>query len=159
MRDTRPRCGQTGLSNRPIPTVDAMTYAGDLTPTEAWELLDRDPRAVLVDVRSEAEWMFVGVPDVTAVGRKLVTVEWNHWPSGRRNDSFLAQLADAGVQDGPVVFICRSGQRSRGAATVATDAGIAPAYNVRDGFEGQLDDEDHRGNGGWRACGLPWRQS
>jgi rhodanese-related sulfurtransferase len=136
-----------------------MTYAGDLTPTEAWELLDRDPEAVLVDVRSEAEWMFVGVPDVSPLGKKLVTVQWNLWPSGTRNERFLEQLADAGVTAGPVVFICRSGQRSAGAASVATTAGIGPSYNVSDGFEGQIDHEHHRGNGGWRANGLPWRQS
>jgi rhodanese-related sulfurtransferase len=139
--------------------VEPMTYAGDLTPTEAWELLHREPEAVLVDVRSEAEWMFVGVPDVTELGKKLVTVQWNHWPSGTRNPQFLQELTDAGVSEGPVVFICRSGVRSQGAATVATAAGISPSYNVRDGFEGQIDEHDHRGNGGWRASGLPWRQS
>ncbi|HEU4513640.1 MAG TPA: rhodanese-like domain-containing protein [Nocardioidaceae bacterium] len=136
-----------------------MTYAGDLSPTEAWELLDRDPEAVLVDVRSEAEWMFVGVPDVTDLGKKLVTVQWNLWPEGTRNGRFLEQLTAAGVTRGPVVFICRSGQRSQGAASAATSAGIGPSYNVADGFEGQLDGESHRGNGGWRAHGLPWRQS
>lgn len=136
-----------------------MTYAGDLSPTEAWELLDRDSQAVLVDVRSQPEWIFVGVPDVAATGKRLVTVEWNHWPSGRRNEAFLEQLADAGVTKGPVVFLCRSGVRSQGAAALATAAGIGPCYNVRDGFEGQLDEDGHRGNGGWRTSGLPWRQS
>jgi rhodanese-related sulfurtransferase len=140
-------------------TVDRMTYAGDVSPTEAWELLERDPQAVLVDVRSQAEWAFVGMPDPTPAGKRLVTVEWSHWPSGQRNEAFLEQLSDAGVTAGPVVFLCRSGVRSQGAATVATAAGISPSYNVRDGFEGQLDDEGHRGNGGWRASGLPWRQS
>jgi rhodanese-related sulfurtransferase len=136
-----------------------MTYAGDVTPTEAWQLLEREPEAVLVDVRSEPEWAFVGVPDVSPVGKRVVTVEWSHWPSGRRNETFLEQLAEAGVTGGPVVFLCRSGVRSQGAATVATAAGIAPSYNIEDGFEGQLDAEGHRGNGGWRAAGLPWRQS
>jgi rhodanese-related sulfurtransferase len=136
-----------------------MTYAGDLSPTEAWELLERHPEAVLVDVRSEAEWTFVGVPDVAPTGRRLLTIEWNHWPSGRRNEGFLDQLADAGVTAGPVVFLCRSGVRSQGAASAATAAGIVPAYNVTDGFEGHLDDSEHRGSGGWRTSGLPWRQS
>lgn len=135
-----------------------MTYAGDLTPTEAWELLDRDPEAVLVDVRTEAEWVFVGVPDLTVLGKRLVTVPWNHWPTGTRNERFLDQLADAGVTTGPVVFICRSGQRSQGAAIAATRAGLAPAYNVSEGFEGDLDEHGHRGRAGWRARGLPWRQ-
>ncbi|HSE09683.1 MAG TPA: rhodanese-like domain-containing protein [Nocardioidaceae bacterium] len=136
-----------------------MTYAGDLTPTEAWELLDSDPEATLVDVRSEAEWMFVGVPDVTGLGKKLVTVAWNHWPGGTRNDSFLDDLAAAGVRNGPVLFICRSGARSQAAAVAATQTGISPAYNVSEGFEGDLDEHGHRGVTGWRARGLPWRQS
>lgn len=135
-----------------------MDYAGDLTPREAWELLDRDPEAVLVDVRSEAEWTFVGLPDVTALGKKLVMVPWNHWPGGR-NERFLDDLSGAGVGGGPVLFICRSGVRSRDAAIAATQTGIAPAYNVSEGFEGDLDEAGHRGVNGWRASGLPWRQS
>lgn len=136
-----------------------MTYAGDLTPSEAWDLLQQEPEAVLVDVRSEAEWMFVGLPDVTALGKKLVTVAWNHWPGGR-NPDFLDQLADAGVDgSGPTVFLCRSGARSRAAAVAATEAGIDPSYNVSEGFEGDLDEHGHRGTTGWRARGLPWRQS
>jgi rhodanese-related sulfurtransferase len=136
-----------------------MTYAGDLTPTEAWEMLDSDSGAVLVDVRSEAEWMFVGVPDVTGLGKKLVTVSWNRWPEGTRNPQFLEELAAAGVSEGPVLFICRSGARSRAAAVAATQAGLAPSYNVSEGFEGDLDETGHRGIEGWRARGLPWRQS
>jgi rhodanese-related sulfurtransferase len=137
-----------------------MTYAGDLSPTEAWELLEREPEAALVDVRSEAEWVFVGVPDVTELGRKLVTVCWNDWPSGQRNENFLDELAASGIRGGtPVVFICRSGVRSKAAAMAATEGGLGPAYNLSEGFEGDLDGTGHRGATGWRSCGLPWRQS
>lgn len=137
-----------------------MSYAGDLTPPEAWTLLQTDPEATLVDVRSEAEWAFVGLPDVTPLGKSVVTVAWNHWPDGTRNESFVDDLRAAGVTGtGPVVFLCRSGARSRAAATAATAAGIAPAYNVSEGFEGDLDEDGHRGRNGWRASGLPWRQS
>lgn len=137
-----------------------MTYAGDLTPPEAWDVLQQEPEAVLVDVRSEAEWMFVGLPDVTGLGKKLVTVSWNHWPGGARNPRFLEELTEAGVTgEGPVLFICRSGARSKAAAVAATEAGIAPSYNVSEGFEGDLDEAGHRGGNGWRAHGLPWRQS
>jgi rhodanese-related sulfurtransferase len=153
-RDRRAVCRPTA------PNLVGMTYAGDLTPTEAWELLHRDPEAVLVDVRTEAEWMFVGVPDLTPVGKKLVTVSWNRWPEGTRNLGFLEELTAAGVDgEGPVLFICRSGVRSRAAAITATTAGIAPSYNVGEGFEGELDESGHRGGNGWRAAGLPWRQS
>lgn len=134
-----------------------MTYAGDLSPTEAWDLLAKEPEAVLVDVRSEAEWMFVGVPDLTELGKKLVTVSWTFWPSGERNPTFVETLADLGLTT-PALFICRSGVRSRSAAVAATAAGIGPSYNVSEGFEGELDALGRRGGSGWRARGLPWRQ-
>jgi rhodanese-related sulfurtransferase len=137
-----------------------VSYAGDLTPTEAWELLRADPDAVLVDVRTRAEWSWVGVPDLTALGKRVVTVEWSRWPDGVQNPDFLDELKAAGVREGaPVAFLCRSGQRSAGAARAATEAGIGPSYNVLDGFEGHLDPDGHRGSTGWRADGLPWRQS
>lgn len=136
-----------------------MTYAGDLTPQQAWDLLAEHPEAVLVDVRTEAEWRFVGVPDVSALGREPVLAEWVSL-TGAANPRFLDQITGAGLTPGtPVVFLCRSGQRSAGAATAATAAGLGPAYNVLDGFEGALDADGHRGGAGWRAAGLPWRQS
>jgi len=140
-----------------------MSYAGDITPLEAWKLLSDNPQAVLVDVRTDAEWRFVGVPDLSSIGREVVYIEWST-TGGRRNENFLAELkdqippADDGSGARPVVFLCRSGNRSIGAAEVATGAGIAPSYNVLDGFEGQLDAEGHRGATGWRAIGLPWKQ-
>lgn len=137
-----------------------MTYAGDITPEQAWKLLSEDHDAVLVDVRTDAEWRFVGVPDLASLGREVVFIEWNT-TDGTHNDDFVAQLREhvPGGDDHPVVFLCRSGNRSIGAAEAATEAGIAPSYNVIDGFEGQLDGNGHRGNGGWRAIGLPWKQT
>lgn len=137
-----------------------MSYAGDLDPAQAWELLARDPDAVLVDVRTDAEWTFVGLPDVSELGKKVVLVQWNLWPGGARNDGFVEQLRDAGVDgSGPVVFICRSGQRSIGAAEAATAAGLTPSYNVSEGFEGDLGPDGRRDVTGWRVRGLPWRQA
>jgi len=135
-------------------------YAGDITPEAAWALLKENPEAVLVDVRTSAEWKWVGVPDLTELGRDVVYVEWVR-SNGERNEQFLDELAAAGVTPGerPVVFLCRSGNRSIGSAELATEAGIAPSYNVLDGFEGNLDENGHRGGVGWRAIGLPWRQS
>jgi rhodanese-related sulfurtransferase len=138
-----------------------VSYAGDITPEHAWELLRENPDAVLVDVRTDAEWKYVGVPDTTSLGRKTVLIEWVSYPTGTRNDKFVDQLKEAGIAGGenaPVIFLCRSGQRSIGAAEAATAAGIGPSYNVLDGFEGGLDAEGHRGAVGWRALGLPWRQ-
>ena len=139
-----------------------MSYAGDLTPLEAWKMLSDHPEAVLVDVRTAAEWHFVGVPDLSSLGRDVVYIEWNT-VDGARNPNFVAELQDViapaeGSGERPVVFLCRSGHRSIGAAEAATRAGITPAYNVMDGFEGHLDAEGHRGVVGWRAIGLPWRQ-
>jgi len=138
-------------------------YAGDITPLEAWKLLSDNPEAVLVDVRTDAEWRFVGVPDLSSLGREVVYIEWNTI-DGKRNENFLSELRDqvepaADTEERPVVFLCRSGNRSIGAAEAATEAGLTPAYNVLDGFEGQLDATGHRGETGWRAVGLPWRQS
>ena len=137
----------------------AVEYAGDITPLDAWKLLSDNPEAVLVDVRTDAEWRFVGVPDLSSLGRDVVYIEWNT-TDGRRNGNFLTELREqvAPHDDRPVVFLCRSGNRSIGAAVVATEAGIAPAYNVLDGFEGNLDANGHRGETGWRAVGLPWKQ-
>ncbi|RUP02680.1 MAG: rhodanese-like domain-containing protein [Mycobacterium sp.] len=138
-----------------------MSYAGDITPLQAWKLLSDNPQAVLVDVRTDAEWRFVGVPDLSSLGRDVVYVEWNK-SNGQHNNNFLTELQDkipsAGEGERPVVFLCRSGNRSIGAAEVATEAGFTPSYNVLDGFEGQLDAHGHRGETGWRAVGLPWKQ-
>lgn len=137
-----------------------MNYAGDITSEEAWALLVEQPDAVLVDVRTRAEWTFVGSPDLSGLGREAVFIEWNA-SDGTRNERFLDDLQAAGVTPGerPVLFLCRSGNRSKFAADVATAAGIGPSYNISDGFEGDLDADGHRGNTGWRASGLPWKQS
>lgn len=138
-----------------------MSYAGDIGPQQAWDLLTENPDAVLVDVRTEAEWKFVGVPDTSSIAKPTLLVEWVDG-TGARNTEFLDQLRSAlsdRPADAPVLFLCRSGQRSAHAADAANAAGIAPAYNISDGFEGPLDELGHRGGSGWRAHGLPWRQS
>lgn len=143
-------------------TDSADGYAGDLTPQQAWELLTSTDDAVLVDVRTTAEWAYVGVPDASGIGKEVGFIEWVSFPDGAPNPTFVEQLHELGLGSGdqrPVVFLCRSGQRSIGAAKAATDAGLGPAYNVLDGFEGGLDSDGHRGASGWRAVGLPWRQS
>jgi len=141
--------------------VSTSGYAGDLTPREAWQLLQDDPDAVLVDCRTRAEWSYVGVPDPSDLGRELLAVEWQRFPTGQVNDRFVDELREALGENAsaPLVFLCRSGVRSVAAARAATAAGLGRSYNVLDGFEGGLDAESHRGRTGWRAEGLPWRQS
>jgi rhodanese-related sulfurtransferase len=131
-----------------------LPYAGALLPAEAHALLQLDSRSRLVDVRTQAEWDYVGhVPE-------SVLVEWNTYPSGQRNPAFLEQLkAEVGKTEAPVLFLCRSGSRSHHAALAAARAGYSNAYNVLEGFEGDKDAEGHRSStGGWRVAGLPWVQ-
>ena len=136
-------------------------YAGDLDPVQAWDLLKDQPEAVLVDCRTDAEWAFVGLPDLSALGKRTVTVAWKIYPGGTLNPNFMGALAARGVKrDRPVLFLCRSGQRSLDAAAACASAGYRRCYNVSEGFEGPLDAERHRGlSGGWKARGLPWVQS
>jgi len=131
-----------------------LPYAGALLPAEAYAILQEVPGSKLVDVRTQAEWDYVGhVPD-------SVLVEWNTYPSGQRNPAFLEQLeAEVAEKDAPLMFLCRSGARSHQAAQVATRAGYSNSYNVLEGFEGDKDADGHRNTtGGWRFAGLPWQQ-
>ena len=140
-------------------------YAGDISATEAWGMLNSDPKAQLVDVRTIAEWNFVGLPDLSSLGRRVHCVEWQSFPSLAPNPDFAAEISDAlssvgADRDAPVLFLCRSGGRSRAAAIAMTRAGYQKAFNVAGGFEGDLNAERHRGNSnGWKAQGLPWKQS
>jgi len=140
-------------------------YAGDLTPRDAWSLLASEPRAQLIEVRTAAEWSFVGMPDLTSLNRNVHLIEWQSYPSMTVDSSFVQKTADALLgagadQSTPALFICRSGSRSRATAQALTSAGFSRAYNVAGGFEGELDAERHRGRtNGWKASGLPWRQS
>jgi rhodanese-related sulfurtransferase len=135
-------------------------YSGDVEPREAWRILSQDPEAVLVDVRTDAEWSYVGLPDLSALGKRPVLVAWQNFPSMERNGGFAAELAAKGAsKTAPILFLCRSGARSRAAAQAMTGEGYARCYNVAGGFEGDLDAERHRGRiNGWKAQGLPWAQ-
>jgi rhodanese-related sulfurtransferase len=136
-----------------------MSYAGDVTPEQAWTALRDEPAAVLVDVRTRAEWSYVGLPDLGAIDKEVVLVEWQSYPDGRVNARFVDELAAAGVgKDQPVYFLCRSGVRSVSAAEAATAAGWAESRNVLEGFEGPHDEHGHRAVSGWKNSGLPWRQ-
>lgn len=136
-------------------------YAGDLSVQDAWDLLKSDPRAQVIDVRTTAEWNFVGLPDLSSVGREVGLVEWQMFPTMQVNPGFAGDAAQAAPdKDAPVLFLCRSGARSRSAAIAMTRAGYARAYNIAGGFEGDLDGERHRGGkNGWKAAGLPWKQT
>ncbi len=137
-----------------------QAYAGDVTPKETWQALAQSDTAVLVDVRTQAEWVFVGVPNLQETGRPLVTIEWQQFPAMAVNEGFLAQLATAVPnKQAAIFFLCRSGARSQSAAMMATQSGYAHAYNVAGGFEGDINQDRQRGCvNGWKADGLPWQQ-
>ena len=149
-----------GLSNAgPGVVID------DVTVEEVWGRLTSDPKAVLVDVRTRAEWNFVGVPDLNEIGKQLYLVEWQTFPAGQIDPQFAARLsaaldeASVGKND-EIFFICRSGGRSKAAATTMAASGYTRCRNVADGFEGPLDPRRQRGGaGGWKAAGLPWVQT
>jgi len=131
-----------------------LPFAGALLPREAYTLMTEAPNAKLVDVRSRAEWDYVGrIPG-------SVEIEFLPYPGSQPNPGFLNQLKLQVQPDSLVMFICRSGQRSHNAAAMATRAGYASCFNVLEGFEGAKDNAQHRNTmGGWRVAGLPWFQS
>lgn len=154
------------MSGASSPQQHDPAYAGEVLAKEAWGRLVEDEGALLIDVRTRAEWNFVGVPDLGSLSRPVVLVEWQSFPPGPTpNPDFVSDLAaelkKAGYTDGkPLYFLCRSGARSRRAAILATEAGYGPCFNVSDGFEGSVDSDGHRGSAdGWKAAGLPWVQS
>jgi rhodanese-related sulfurtransferase len=131
-----------------------LPYEGALTPSEAFEILQSAPGAVLVDVRTRAEWDWVGsIPG-------SVKIEWNTYPQNQPNDHFLNELKQQVDPESLTMFICRSGARSHAAAALATTTGYRDSYNVLEGFQGDKDTSGHRDTvGGWRRAGLPWTQS
>jgi rhodanese-related sulfurtransferase len=131
-----------------------LPYAGALLPTEAFEIMKGSPGAKLVDVRTRAEWDYVGrIPG-------SVAIEWQTYPGGQPNAGFLEQLQTQAGKEAVVMFICRSGARSHAAAAAAKQSGFEQSNNVLEGFEGDKDAQGHRGTvGGWRLAGLPWVQS
>jgi rhodanese-related sulfurtransferase len=136
----------------------------DVGVTEVWNQLRSDPTSVLIDVRTRAEWAFVGLPDLTAADKQPVLVEFQTFPDNREDSRFCDRLQvalkDMGAStDTALFFICRSGSRSKRAAQAMLAAGYSRCLNVADGFEGPLDADHHRGRlGGWKAAGLPWSQ-
>lgn len=132
----------------------------DVSPRQVWEALINSPDTVLCDVRTNAEWSLIGLPDLTEAGKHPILIQWQTFPSMQPNAQFMEELKAAHVgHDQHVYFICRSGGRSMAAAMAAKQLGYKHVYNVKDGFEGPLDARGHRGHvGGWKAESLPWRQ-
>ncbi|MCX5478169.1 rhodanese-like domain-containing protein [Kaistia geumhonensis] len=143
----------------------SATFAGDVSAAEAWEGLAGEPQAMLIDVRTKAEWAYVGIPNLSAIGKDVLLVEWQSYPAMAVNTDFAevlsAELERRSVgRETALYFLCRSGVRSLAAAKAMAEAGYDRCFNVAGGFEGPLDGARHRGEvDGWKAAGLPWVQS
>jgi len=141
-----------------------VVHIEDVPVEEVWGRLKSDASSALIDVRTRAEWTFVGLPDLKQIGKQILTVEWQTSPDNRIDAAFPERLAivlgAAGAKkDAELFFVCRSGVRSRMAAEAMANAGYGRCRNVADGFEGPLDANRHRGRvAGWKAAGLPWVQ-
>ena len=142
--------------------MSSKDHPGELSPKQAYQMLHDDPRAVLVDIRSTMEFLFVGHP------KGAVHVAWIDEPDWDINPHFVPEIrklllggavCDATEGCAPVILICRSGKRSAEAGKVLLEAGLKNVYHIDEGFEGELDDDHQRGNiGGWRFHKLPWEQ-
>ena len=144
-----------------------MTTIINENPDETWAGLANKTGAIMVDVRTNAEWSFVGIPDLSSLNKQVMLIEWKEFPTMAQNETFASQLMDNldGTAPTDVYFLCRSGVRSLAAAdlmiNVFADQGWSVnCINVTEGFEGDVDPNGHRGKlNGWKASGLAWRQS
>lgn len=144
-----------------VATATYPSYAGDVTPAETWSALTSNERAQLVDVRTQAEWAFSGLPTLVTLNKTVKTISWKFYPNFDLNPRFLEQL-EAAVpdKDTPLYFLCKTGGRSADAAIAATSAGYTQCYNIEGGFEGDINNNHQRGQvSGWKAARLPWQQA
>jgi rhodanese-related sulfurtransferase len=131
----------------------SLPYSGAVLPSEAYYLMHHLEHARLVDVRTEAEWQFVGIVP------EALCLEWRSFPGMVRNEAFIDALRAQCALHTPLLLLCRSGARSDEAARAAQDAGFTTVFNVLEGFEGERDSSQQRGRvNGWKVRGLPWVQ-
>ncbi len=136
----------------------------DVDVARAWQRLESDPHAQLIDVRTRAEWMLVGYPELGGIGKAPIFIEWRVLPGGRPDEAFLRRLeAELAIRRVPktadLYFLCRSGVRSRLAAEAMVRLGYGACHNIGEGFEGELDENRRRGTrAGWKVSDLPWAQ-
>ncbi len=139
--------------------VISSSYAGDVSPKEAWQRLGQDTKSKFIDVRTKPEWTYSGFPNLASVGRRAEAVSYKLYPNFEINPDFIKQLEQvAADKSAPLYFMCRGGVRSLDAAKAATAAGWTECYNVTGGFDGAANDQQQRGQiDGWRASNLPWQ--
>jgi len=151
------------MSDKPKFEMPDEEYGGDVSAVDAWQLLSDDPAAVLVDVRTKVEHQLIGKPVLDSLSKEPIYVEWVTMDGV--NPDFVAEveaaLESAGVaKDAPVIFMCQSGGRSKIAAMQLAKQGFSRSLNLADGFEGALDEKQHRNSvDGWKVADLPWQQT
>ncbi len=135
-------------------------YSGDILASEAMDILKKDSSSQLIDVRTYAEWHYVGMPDLRSIDKEVIKIEWRVLPNMDLNNLFIESVEKLiPSRDSILLFLCRTGGRSREAAIAMTARGYKTCYNIESGFEGDLDNHKHRGNvSGWKASKLPWGQ-
>jgi rhodanese-related sulfurtransferase len=140
--------------------VNDGACAGDITPKQTWEMMNQNLKASLLDVRTPAEWTYVGIPDLSSLARQPILVPWILFPTMEPNPDFVNQISGMEVDpEQDLLILCRSGQRSKSAAIALTAAGFSACYNISYGFEGDKDQAGHRGTiNGWKVDALPWTQ-
>ena len=141
---------------RQLGTDQSLPYAGALLPEDAYALLQENTEVVLVDVRTNAERDWVGRVAINDIQHHAV--QWSLYPGGTPNPEFMEQLQTAVPnKESVIVFLCRSGVRSRHAAKLATENGYTACFDILQGFEGDKDHHGHRKTvGGWCSANLPW---
>jgi rhodanese-related sulfurtransferase len=151
------------MAGKPPFEMPEGDYAGDVTCQEAWDVLENNPAAVLVDVRTQVEWQLIGKPDLSSINREPLYLQWVTMQGV--NESFIdelqAELDERGVaKDTPIYFMCQSGGRSKMSAMQCTEIGYSQCFNLAEGFEGELDEQQHRNSiSGWKVARLPWTQA
>lgn len=166
-----------GMEGASVPTSESIqrTVAGEteapfscasnITPKEAWSLLEVHPQAQLVDVRTAPEWAFVGLPDLSSLDKRVITLSWRVYPEMNIDPSFSERLnqflnAAAVEKTVPLLFLCKTGGRSAEAAGVMAANGWEKCYNIECGFDGEMNASGQRGTiNGWKHEELPWRQA
>jgi len=138
-------------------------YAGDVTAREAWDVLAANPDALLIDVRTQVEWNLIGRPDLSSISREPLYLQWVTLKGP--NPDFVKELDEALKEraigkKAPLFFMCQSGGRSKISAMQCTELGYTACNNIAEGFEGDLDEHQHRNSiNGWKASRLPWKQT
>lgn len=138
-----------------------MSLVKEIDSGEAFKILKKEANSHLVDVRTLPEWAFIGLPDLSEIKKEVIKISWKAFPQMNINNNFQEQIEKEILdKNSKLFFICKVGGRSFDAANFCSELGYQNCYNITSGFEGDLDENSHRGNiNGWKAAKLPWVQS